>query len=98
VNFYGHALDWPIGQNETKHLAASRRSKSEPRNILDELHDENMLTEQKRQMVKKILRFQRQKFKDNQGRKSRKSNTFENSVYSFGQTTKNDDGQALLNE
>jgi hypothetical protein len=60
-----------------------------------------MLSEQKRGIIKKILMLQRQKFKDNQARKARKSNEFEHSIYSFpnmNQSLKNDDEQALLNE
>jgi cation transport regulator ChaB len=60
-----------------------------------------MLSEQKRDLIKKILLLQRQKFKDNQARKSYKSNEFENSTYSFSninQSSKNEDGEAILNE
>lgn len=92
--------DWAVGQAEKKAPATSR-SKSEPRNLLSELHDENMLSSHKREMVKKILRLQRQKFKDNQARKSRKSNEFENSIYSFAQLaefTKDEEGEGLLDE
>ena len=52
-------------------------------------------------MVKKILRLQRQKFKDNQARKSRKSNEFENSIYSFAQLNqmvKNEDEEVVFDE
>jgi len=56
-----------------------------------------MLSQQKRQMVKKILQFQRQKFKDNQARKTGQANEFENSIYGFG-STKNEDEQALFEE
>ena len=58
-----------------------------------------MLSEQKRDIVKKILMLQRQKFKDNQARKSRKSNEFEQSTYSFSyldQCLKDDDDDDLL--
>jgi hypothetical protein len=91
-------LDWAIGQGEKKHPVAAR-SKSEPRNVITDLHDENILSEQKRDLVKKILMLQRQKFKDNQARKTHKSNEFENSTYSFShmnQTLKNDDEHAAL--
>ncbi len=61
-----------------------------------------MLSEQKRDIIKKILLLQRQKFKDNQARKSHQSNEFEHSTYSFShlnQSSKNDGEQeALLNE
>lgn len=103
-NFYSlvfFSLDWAVGQKEGKHPTAIR-SKSEPRHILGDLHDENLLSEQKREIVKKILMLQRQKFKDNQARKSRVSNEFENSAYNFSQlnpTSKNpDDQDVLLNE
>ena len=95
--FFTAADDWAVGQNEKKQTGTVR-SKSEPRNILNELNDENMLSGQKRDMVKKILRLQRQKFKDNQARKSRKSNEFENSIYGFSSISKNEDEQALLTE
>jgi len=66
---------------------------------LNDLHDENMLSEQKRDMIKKILMLQRQKFKDNQARKSRQNNEFETSTYAFNnQTSKNDDEQPLFEE
>ncbi|CAF4469340.1 unnamed protein product, partial [Adineta steineri] len=58
-----------------------------------------MLSEQKRDLVKKILLLQRQKFKDNQARKTRKTNEFEQSTYSFpniNQSSKDDDDNALL--
>ena len=90
-------LDWAVGQAEKKH-SGTVRSKSEPRNILNDLHDENLLSGQKRDMVKKILRLQRQKFKDNQARKSRKSNEFENSIYGFPSMSKNDEEQVLFAE
>ncbi|CAF1289999.1 unnamed protein product [Adineta steineri] len=92
--------DWAVGQDEKKQ-AKGTRSKSEPRNILSDLHDENMLSEQKRDMIKKILMLQRQKFKDNQARKTLKPNEFENSIYSFGhmnQSSKIDDEQPLFEE
>jgi hypothetical protein len=60
-----------------------------------------MLSEQKRDMIKKILILQKQKFEDNQARKVHKINEFENSTYSFGnmnQTSKNDDEQILFEE
>lgn len=60
-----------------------------------------MLSDQKRDIVKKILMLQRQKFKDNQARKARKSNEFEHSTYSFAQmdqTAKNDDDDLLPDE
>jgi hypothetical protein len=60
-----------------------------------------MLSEQKRDLVKKILLLQRQKFKDNQARKAHKSNEFDHSIYSFpnmNQSSKTDDKQSLLNE
>jgi hypothetical protein len=60
-----------------------------------------MLSEQKRGMMKKILLLQRQKFKDNQARKTRKSNELENSTYSFGyanQSSKRDDEHPLFEE
>ncbi len=93
-------LDWAIGQDEKK-PTKSARSKSEPRNLLTDLHDENMLCEQKRDMVKKILMLQRQKFKDNQARKASQNNEFENSTYAFttmNQTAKNEDEQPLFEE
>lgn len=60
-----------------------------------------MLCEQKRDIIKKILMLQRQKFKDNQARKSCQNNEFENSTYAFGmmnQTSKNEDVQPLFDE
>ena len=61
-----------------------------------------MLSEQKREIVKKILLLQRQKFKDNHARKSRVSNEFEHSTYNFSQinpSSKHDDEHdALLHE
>lgn len=94
-------LDWVVGQDECKR-PVSVRSKSEPRNILVDLQDQTMLAEQKRDIVKKILRLQRQKFKDNQARKSRKSNEFEQSTHSFAQLNQfpknNDDDDDLLDE
>jgi hypothetical protein len=62
-----------------------------------------MLSEQKRDMIKKILMLQRQKFKDNQARKARQSNEFEHSIYNFTQMNQsskdnNDENDALLNE
>ncbi|CAF4051928.1 unnamed protein product [Adineta steineri] len=90
--------DWSVGQQERKHPSTTR-SKSEPRNALFDLHDQNMLSEQKRDLVKKILLLQRQKFKDNQARKTRKTNEFEQSTYSFpniNQSSKDDDDNALL--
>jgi len=60
-----------------------------------------MLSEQKRDMVKKILMLQRQKFKDNQARKTTQKNEFENSIYTFtnmNQSLKHDDGQPLFEE
>jgi len=60
-----------------------------------------MLSEQKRDMVKKILMLQRQKFKDNQARKTCKNNEFENSMYGFttmNQTSKHEDEQPLFDE
>ncbi len=100
IEFY--FLDWAVGQDERKHPTAIR-SKSEPRNILIDLHDQNMLSEQKRDIVKKILMLQRQKFKDNQARKARQSNEFEHSIYNFTQMNQsskdnNDENDALLNE
>ena len=89
-------VDWAVGQKEGKHPTAVR-SKSEPRHILTDLHDANMLSEQKRDLVKKILMLQRQKFKDNQARKSRVSNEFEHSVYNFSHI-KHDEQDALLHE
>lgn len=94
-------LDWAVGQEEKK-PPNFVRSKSEPRHILTDLNDQNMLSEQKRDIIKKILMLQRQKFKDNQARKSRKSNEFEHSIYDFNpmnQSLINDQEQdALLNE
>ena len=49
-------------------------------------------------MIRKILRLQRQKFRDNQARKARNDNEFENSIYSLAnanQTSKYDTGQLL---
>ncbi|CAF3445896.1 unnamed protein product [Rotaria sp. Silwood1] len=92
--------DWAIGQEEKQHIKTAR-SKSEPRNLLSDLHDENVLSEQKRSMVRKILMLQRQKFKDNQARKARKTNEFENSIYSFSngnQTSKHDDDKPLFDD
>ncbi|CAF4001820.1 unnamed protein product, partial [Rotaria sp. Silwood2] len=92
--------DWAVGQEEKKH-PTSVRSKSEPRIILASLRDENMLSEQKRGIIKKILMLQKQKFKDNQARKAHKSNEFEHSTYNFGninQSSQNDDEQALFND
>ncbi|UJR37230.1 hypothetical protein I4U23_029939 [Adineta vaga] len=92
--------DWEVGP-EDKKQSRPARSKSEPRNLLADLYDENMLSEQKRGMVKKILMLQRQKFRDNQARKTRKTNDLENSTYSFGctnQSSKNDDAQPLFEE
>jgi hypothetical protein len=67
-----------------------------------ELQDQNMLSEQKRGIVKKILMLQRQKFKDNQACKARKNNEFEHSIYNFthiNQSSKHDNEQdALLNK
>ena len=86
-------VDWAVGQKESKHPTAAR-SKSEPRYNLTDLADENILSEQKRDLVKKILMLQRQKFKDNQARKSRVSNEFEHSAYNFSQfnpSSKHDD-------
>ena len=60
-----------------------------------------MLCEQKRDIIKKILRLQRQKFKDNQARKARKSNEIEHSTYSFAnmnQSLKNVDEEVLPHE
>jgi hypothetical protein len=60
-----------------------------------------MLSEQKRDMIKKILILQKQKFKDNQARKVHKTNEFENSIYSFtniNQTSKTEDDQPLFEE
>jgi hypothetical protein len=60
-----------------------------------------MLSEQKRDMIKKILLLQRQKFKDNQARKTRPNNELENSIYTFtnmNPTSKNDDEQPLFEE
>ncbi len=60
-----------------------------------------MLSEQKRDLVKKILLLQRQKFKDNQARKAHKSNEFDHSIYgcsNMNQSSKIDDKQSLLNE
>jgi hypothetical protein len=60
-----------------------------------------MLSEQKRDMIKKILLLQRQKFRDNQARKARQSHDFENSTYTFphiNQPSKNDDEQPLFDE
>lgn len=57
-----------------------------------------MLSEQKRDLVKKILMLQRQKFKDNQARKSRTSNEFEHSMYNFSQIKQDDEHDALLHE
>lgn len=76
------------------HIRQSKRSKSEPRYSFK---DEPMLSEQKRQMIKKILLLQRQKFKDNQAHKAGQSNEFENSIYAFS-SVKNDDEQALFDE
>ncbi len=93
-------LDWPIGQEENKQPKGTR-SKSEPRNRLTDLHDENMLSQQKRDIVKKILMLQRQKFKDNQARKTHKTNEFQNSTCSFtnmNQSSKHDDEQPLFEE
>ena len=42
-----------------------------------------MLSEQKRDIIKKILMLQRQKFKDNQARKACQNNEFENSIICF---------------
>jgi hypothetical protein len=92
-----YRLDWAIGQDDKKPMKPAR-SKSEPRNLLTDLHDENMLSEQKRDMVKKILLLQRQKFKDNQARKACQNNEFENSTYALNPTSKNDDGQPLFEE
>ncbi|UJR08979.1 hypothetical protein I4U23_013229 [Adineta vaga] len=96
--------DWAVGQDERKHPTAVR-SKSEPRNVLLALQNQTMLSEQKRDIVKKILMLQRQKFKDNQARKARKSNEFEHSTYSFpalDQSLKNgdddDDDDILLDQ
>ena len=90
-----------MGQDGKKYPLAAR-SKSEPRHGFGDLYDENMLGEQKRDMMKKILRLQRQKLKDNQARKARTSNEFENSLYSFGNANaglkNNDDAQSVLNE
>lgn len=60
-----------------------------------------MLSEQKRGMIKKILMLQRQKFKDNQARKSRQNNELENSIYACtynNQTSKNEEEQTLFDE
>ncbi|CAF0924460.1 unnamed protein product [Rotaria sordida] len=92
--------DWAIGQEEKQQIKPAR-SKSEPRNVLGELHDENILSEQKRLMIRKILMVQKQKFKDNQARKARQSNEFENSIYSFShgnQTSKRDDEKTLFDD
>ncbi|CAF3905060.1 unnamed protein product, partial [Rotaria magnacalcarata] len=88
--------DWAVGQNGKKH-PTSVRSKSEPRNLLVDMKDQYMLLEQKRNLVKKILMIQRQKFKDNV---ARKSNKYENATYSFthgNHSSPNEDDQALLN-
>ena len=93
-------VDWAVGQKESKHPTAAR-SKSEPRYNLTDLADENILSEQKRDLVKKILMLQRQKFKDNQARKATQNNEFENSTYAFGNknsSLKNDEEQALFEE
>ncbi len=92
-----HNLDWAVGQGDRKHPTPVR-SRSEPRNVLNDLYDQNMLSERKRDLIKKILLLQRQKFKDNQ---ARKSNDFENSTYSFSninQSSKTEEEEALLNQ
>ncbi|CAF4848127.1 unnamed protein product, partial [Rotaria socialis] len=88
--------DWAVGQNGKKH-PTSLRSKSEPRNLLVDMKDQYMLSDQKRNLVKKILMIQRQKFKDNV---ARKSSNCENATYSFthgNHSSPNEDDQALLN-
>jgi len=61
-----------------------------------------MLSEQKRDLIKKILLLQRQKFKDNQARKARKSNEFEHSTYNFTNLNQssenNNEHDVLLNK
>ncbi|CAM4747857.1 unnamed protein product [Rotaria magnacalcarata] len=92
--------DWSVGQDEKQPRKATR-SKSEPRNLLNAIHDEDVLCEQKRLMIRKILMLQRQKFKDSQARKARKSNEFENSIYSFAnanQSSKLEDEKPLFEE
>lgn len=62
------------------------------------LQDGNNLSQQKRKLIKAILRLQRQKLKDNQARKSK---DFEHPVYGLphGYCSSNDDDQeALLNK
>lgn len=86
-----NCLDWQIGQSEKQIHPTSIRSKSEPRNILADLYDQNVLSEQKRHLIKKILKLQRQKFKDNQARKSCRDNEFEQVTYQFPQGLENTD-------
>ena len=88
--------DWQVGQSEKYYRPTSIRSKSEPRNILADLYDQNILSEQKRELIKKNLKLQRQKFKDNQARKSRRDNEFEQPTYQFPLIDQ--DTTALLNE
>lgn len=61
--------------------------------MLTDLSDQNRLSEQKRDIIKKILKLQRQKLKDNQARKARQSNEFEHSIYNFNQMN-----QSLIND
>lgn len=93
-------VDWAIGQDEKK-TSKPARSKSEPRTLYSDLHDENLLCEQKRGMVKKILMLQRQKFRDNQARKTSQINEFESSTYAFlnkNSSMKNEGEHTLFEE
>jgi molecular chaperone GrpE (heat shock protein) len=62
-------VDLSIGRKKHRSMSSGIRSKSEPRYSLAHLQDQNLLAEQKRDLLKKILQLQRQKFKDNQARK-----------------------------
>jgi hypothetical protein len=87
-------LDWSVG-NEKRKSTSTVRSKSERRHTLSDLQDPTMLADQKRDLIKKILQLQRQKFKDNQARKSQ--DDFEQSTYSFSKLNSTADELPLLN-
>lgn len=76
-----------------KKTRASLRSRSEPRHILHNLQDPNLLAEQKRDLLKKILELQRQKFKENHKKKHKKKDEMESSIYA---SLPRDDMSALV--
>lgn len=69
-------LEWPMERKSRSSL----RSRSEPRHLLNDLQDPNLLAEQKRDLLKKILQLQREKFKENHTKK-RSKNEMDSSIY-----------------